>query len=48
MTEVQDIVNVLKDWRALSTKTVTKMLTHAQQSKNFKGEDIDTLLKGIT
>ena len=48
MTEVDDILKVLKDWRAQPPKTVTIMLSHVEETKNFKGLDVNTLLKGIT
>ena len=48
MAEIDDVLKVLKDWKEQPKPTVTKVLTYVHDKKHIKGNDVDTILKGIS
>lgn len=48
MSDIEDYLKVLQEWKEQSGKTITSVLTRIDETKTFKGRDLDDILKGVT
>lgn len=48
MSDAEDLLKVLQEWREQPGKTILSVLTRIEESKNFKGRELDDILKGVT
>lgn len=47
MSDVEEFVKVLQDWKEQPGKTITSVLTRIEESKSFKGRELDEIYKGV-
>lgn len=40
MTDAEDLLKVLQEWREQPGKTITSVLTRIEESKQFKGREL--------
>lgn len=48
MTEVEEYVKVLQEWKEQPGKTITGVLSRVEETKCFKGRELEEVLRGVT